>query len=156
MRQIVIFLLLIVPSVSASILINNRFSMLISPLCDQTIFIDTDKNNYMEGIELLLNNSKDLQLVTSYGSYYNYTTNDKISNIKNYVSTKDFCCITYYPLNPTNNKINQDFSLKEITLFILIIICPIFTLYHFFIYLFYCLRKFFCKIALDIFKYIFK
>ena len=63
MRQIVIFLLLIVPSVSASILINNRFSMLISPLCDQ-LFIDTDKNNYMEGIELLLNNSKDLQLVT--------------------------------------------------------------------------------------------
>ena len=112
--------------------------MLISPLCDQTIFVDTDKKNYMEGIELLLNNSNHLQLVTSYGSYHNYSANDNFNNIENYVSTKDFCCKTYYPLN--NNKLKKDESYINIGFFMLfIILFPLFSLYHFFIFIWKCL-----------------
>jgi hypothetical protein len=114
--------------------------MLISPLCDQTIFVDTDKKNYMEGIELLLNNSNNLQLVTSYGSYYNYSTNDDINNIKYYVSTKDFCCPTYYSLNNNKSKNNKNESYFEIGFFIMfIILFPLFALYHFFKFIWRCL-----------------
>ena len=135
MKQIILLLLLI-NLVSSEILINNRFSMLISPLCDQTIFIDTDKKNYMEGIELLLNNSKNLQLVTSYGSYYNYSTNDNFNNVENYVSTKDFCCHTYYSLNNNKLRKNKNESYLEIGFFVLfIILFPLFSLYHFFIFI---------------------
>jgi len=123
------------------ILINNRFAMLISKNCDQTLFIDTTKKNYMNGLEYLVNEIKDLELVTSYSKNYNYSNNHQIEYVINHVSTNNFRCHTEYPLNnyipPKNNKQSSYFEIGFFIIFI--ILFPLFALYHFFKLLWRCL-----------------
>lgn len=123
-----------------SILINNRFAMLISKNCDQTLFIDTTKKNYMNGLEYIVNEITDLELITSYSKKYNYSNNDHINHVINHVSTPNFKCPTEYPLNNYIPAKKNNSSYFEMGFFIIFIIFfPIYVLYHFFKLLWRCL-----------------
>ena len=129
--------------VKTDIFINNRFAMLVSKNCDQTIFIDTDKNNHMKGLEYLVN-LVDIELVTSYSEIYNYTSNLNIKEVSSFVGTENYLCKTSYTLNKKNLKKN-DIIYDEIIFIIFVLFCPSFTIYHIIFNIYYAIKNYLFK-----------